>query len=465
MFREELMSALKQAVTHYNGGMDDNGAVVKAASDNDFNTDQTQRLLEVYNTTKTICFFKTADDRTVSFSTADPEKVATSLFSPEALKREKAESKGTKQAVFDYSEYEQPEHDYTTEESMNITPIKSAEYFDQDMDTLARRANTQIRTMRKTAENCQSTADMCTVKYQDILTKIARSMQQNYHAPNKFEDGLQFFKIAHGEQAQAVIGDLLGFLPKNYQEKKASTHMLSTYDTEHASDTSLFKQAVDYKLDYAELKACELQFTEMAKEAEAEFKEACGETPPAEQEPDFFAVGLQEKLAKSTYKGTSAYSALTDAANPLNPGEPTEKTTTNEINPVGDIFGMAVKGVGEGTRKSLESGVAKVLTAPKKRESQRIGDRMRNLQRQLIMEDLISNDPVLQGVDANQITNGYQTILQLAPEVSLNKEVVRSILRASTNAEATSPFDAKLMAELETQIKKQTELPGRDKKD
>jgi hypothetical protein len=83
-FREQLMSALEAAVGHYNSGLSDTDSVIKAASDFDFNKDQAQRLVETFNTAKSIYFFKSAKDRRNNFPIVDPSVVADALFMPAA---------------------------------------------------------------------------------------------------------------------------------------------------------------------------------------------------------------------------------------------------------------------------------------------------------------------------------------------------------------------------------------------
>lgn len=450
MFREQLMSALKEAVGHYNGGMSDDDAVVKSAEANSFNPDQTQRLLEVYNTTKTICFFKTAEDRTVEFTTADPEKVASTLFSQDRLSEERKTASDNTGFIPDYSEYDQPESDLWDKaaEDLEITPLRSADHFDKDMDGIARSAYMLIDSVKQSADHCASTAGLCSTKYQLVMNKLASVLQEDYFNPNKYAEALTYFKAAHSEQADPIINDLIACLPVSYKEKKASDELITNFNERHAAEANLFKQAVDLKLEYAEMKACEAQFNDMAKDYQTQFDKAAEMTNDTETD-DFFAPGLQEKLAKSSYESISTWDQLAGKENP-------RKIKTEAMDPIGDAFGLVGGAAGEATKKELTKAIGSSLAAPAENRQNKLTDRMRNFQRQLILEDLITTDPVLQSVDPQLVANAYQTILQLSPEMSMNKEVVRSVLRASTNAEATSPFDAKVLAELENEIGKQT---------
>ena len=79
-FKDRLMDTLHGAVKHFNETGDPNQAVVKAARDADFNPEQTTRLVEAFNTARTLFHYKSASDRTSSFALADAGAVLTDLF-------------------------------------------------------------------------------------------------------------------------------------------------------------------------------------------------------------------------------------------------------------------------------------------------------------------------------------------------------------------------------------------------
>ena len=104
-------------------------------------------------------------------------------------------------------------------------------------------------------------------------------------------------------------------------------------------------------------------------------------------------------------------------------------------------------------KKLFETGVERAFTQPYADESKKLSDRMKNVQRQIILQDLIVNDPVLADEPPENVANAYNTLLQMAPEVSMNKEVVRAILRQSVHSVAVSPYDAEMWTKLEQNIR------------
>ena len=98
--------------------------------------------------------------------------------------------------------------------------------------------------------------------------------------------------------------------------------------------------------------------------------------------------------------------------------------------------------------------------------SKALTDRAKNLHRKFILEKLVTTDPILRGLPEEDVISAYQTLVQLAPDVSLNEDVARSILRSATttSTSAIAPYDAKTFVDLDAAIKAQLEQQGGKKK-
>ena len=95
-------------------------------------------------------------------------------------------------------------------------------------------------------------------------------------------------------------------------------------------------------------------------------------------------------------------------------------------------------------------------------QNKAITERLKNQQREVILHDLMMNDPYLAEADPQRIASTYQAMWQIAPEASLNKEVVRSVLRQGVHTPAVTPYDAAGWADLEKTIREvQGTLPGK----
>jgi len=290
--------------------------------------------------------------------------------------------------------------------------------------------------------------------YQDCLAKIARELTYDLGDPDKTEQALTYVKVSFPAQVDALIGDLMARMPTSHIDKKAADVRVSGFGMEYPAIDRMLADAAEMQLGIAELMACEASFRKTAGEWKDEFEKIAGLAPQEPSAADkevsgLFAPGFREKLAKATYESVSTWDQLAGT----DPAKATKvKGETGSM--VGEIFDLGVKGIGTGTGTELEKMVPKVITGPTVRDEDKSKKRLRNFQRQLMLEDLLSTDPILQGVTPNNALRAYEALVRIAPEFSLNKEVVRSILRTATNAEALSPYDAKQMAEIENIMRK-----------
>jgi hypothetical protein len=456
MFREQLMSGLNQAVEYHNGGLDDNQSVIKAAADMDFNKDQAQRLIETYNTAKTIYFFKTADDRRSDFGLAEPEVVLPTLFT--APKQAPVKAASAVAGLHDYSCYDLPEQRFyrdTSVDAQGLIPFeiqKTAMPNDQTMRSLTERANKQIRVARQSATHCRDTAGLCNAKYATNIQKIAQALPRGDFEQTKLAQAEHAFWEAFGkDHVDPVMGDLLACMPGFYQEKRAAAHLegqLTDFGRHYPQVMGWMKEALQARAGHAENVAVADQFDKMAEEWHGEFMGEARLLRDPDPLDNFLPGGLAKRAAANpTQPQTYSFSDLAG-------GGGGGKSQTTTLDRVGESVSRGVAG---GLSEPITD-AAKALTgggaAAQNRQKQTV-DRIKNLQRQLILEELSSTDPVLSGEDPDKIINAYQALWNVAPEVSLNKEVVRSVLRASTQAVSVSPFDAKAWADLENSIRDQ----------
>ena len=442
-FREQLMSALEAAVGHYNGGMSDTDAVIKAASDSDFNKDQAQRLVETFNTAKSIYFFKSADDRRTTFPIVDPAVVMDALFAPT--------TKAAAAAPFelrDYSFYDRPEPHYDGKFDLDKSGAQQFDWEevkesvgDMTLDSLHFSLRKHASTARQLAERCASSTAMMESKYTEALEKLAAYIRQDWAEPERMADVEHYLWSKFGSQMTApVVDDLMQWLPSNYSEKRATPDLerLPTSFGDRVPEVAAYAgEAVSARLNKSAMVGLQQQFEKEADEMVAEWEKLAGLTPPEDPTEDFFNPNF--------LKGAQAHK----------PAAPPKPKSPSVIGPALETTFKGLGGVVTDAAKKPLQEAATSLIAGDVGEEQKLTDKMRNLQRQLILEDLITNDQVLSGESPDLVAQAYQTLIDLAPEVSLKKEVARSVVRASVNAVSMSPFDAKSVVDLENELRKQ----------
>jgi hypothetical protein len=77
-----------------------------------------------------------------------------------------------------------------------------------------------------------------------------------------------------------------------------------------------------------------------------------------------------------------------------------------------------------------------------------------NMERQLLLQDLMMTDPILSKVPPAKVARAYEQILRLSPQVSKEKEVVRAMLRQAIASQAVAPHEADQWTRLDADILK-----------
>jgi len=452
MFKDQLMDALHEAVAHFNGGLDDNAAVVKAASDFDFNKEQTLRLMETYNTAKTIDFFKKADDRSQSFSTAQPEKVIPAIFSDEAVLKAAAPLE-----ILDYGFYDESDS-YSCKKS-SAGDLGDLEVFhDNDMESLSRQAVNAINGFKKSAAYLDDQKNLVGEIYDRLLQKVATALKPGYLEDSEFPDAEVYLHMMFKDAGDHIAEELTAYLPKGTKRASAADKSIKicSYDMENPAVVNLLKQAHEARGNWSKFAALSAQYAKEAASYEEGFLKASGVVTPATEAfkeiDDIFSSQFLGNLKSSADKAPASQGI--DYSSPfLSMAEPASSTIEGGLSVADRVIGPAA------SHAMNVVGIPKVdvlaaLKAPKQRQAKAVGDKLQNLQRQLILEELITTDPVLKGEQPESVSRAYQTLIQVAPDISLNREVARSILRQSVQSVAVSPFDAKSWADLESEIRK-----------
>jgi len=80
-----------------------------------------------------------------------------------------------------------------------------------------------------------------------------------------------------------------------------------------------------------------------------------------------------------------------------------------------------------------------------------------------ILTDLINNDPILRESDSKGIYNLYNSISKVSDDIPMNKEVIRSWLRASQGQDTIDPNSLKIISEIQKNIIKKRSKYEEDK--
>ena len=437
-FKEQLRDeVLPKMAEYYNEGSDINSAIVKAASDFNLNLEQTYRLVEAANTARTIAHFtKHADDRTQNFDIADKDTVRRMLYEPKQEKSASADADEFR----DYSAYDEPERDYTKDDDFSMLEKEAAAVSASDGVKGFTEAQI-VEQVVKYADDCAARRDFAKDAVEAVRTslemdtmKLAESLSSGYEPERTYA----MFKVAMAGKCPTVMKNLDRCISDSMR-KEAAPHVkaferLNVFD---ASEVDRFvKKAEELESDAAKLAEARKSVSLWAgKEAEARAKIRKYASLKLAQSADGKDKDKdRDKKPKDRDKGGPW---MSKAVNFMIPSSP---PGTNQI--ANYLVGGALD------QEKIDKAVF-----PVEKKKTDLKEYIDNLRRSDLLNDLYANDPILSEQDPNDVMKAYQTIVEASPEMSLNKELVRAVLRQSVNSVAVSPFDAKQWADLDKVLK------------
>lgn len=409
MVKDKLRKALEDAVGYYNDGMSANDAIVKSASGHDLTIDQTDRVVESFNTAKTINFYeKNAGDRTGRFDLASKKDVTLALFGKTtsektaAVKAEDPDTLSTFYAGLPDRSANRKNLFAEKRAALLDALAKHAEekwshgYSDRTLQDMASDAYATIKSAEADIASAIGTID----SYLWTATeKIAADLSRGaYDTP---KDRANLFKVACPHKM--VVDEVSRFSPL----LKAATG--GEYAKMHVVDTApvddLLKEADDIMSAVAQRREY--------RKKQAEFREKAERLKSAMLRDPSLSSLVHEKKAEDLIHA------------PRN-----------------------VKKAGSG---DLE--LNRVLDAlPTGESRKKMNEQLRDSTRGAILSDLLSSDPILQDADPRQVASIYKSLVATSPRVSLNKELVRSVLRSAVNSVAVSPADSKIFTDVDKGI-------------
>lgn len=457
MIKEKLMSALKTAAAEYNGGMGASAAVAKAAEAADFNAEQTDRLVEMFNTTAAINQFKTASDRSASCELADKAAVARMLLGDGAQKKASAP------LAVDYSFYSEAPHRTTPSiearsagrGSLMKAASAAEDVVPADLDisqgSLYKVIMGKIDLLKSAADAADEAARSLRTEADSAARRIAQSIER-YDAHPELAD--MFKQACQSKTAVECVAEFSTKVAESDGGRFARMHVFDSSPVDH-----LLKEAERMETmlsDAAECEAKRDRFMAKAAEAKTEMQRAVG-LAVDQKDCD---KGLSGMLSGGIKSASAAYGA--DRAATC--AEPAVEKDVNLFTKIAQMIrdsgatADSVVRLAEDLEKEA-AGLNFSLPAPGVEESHRAlaksygidaeEQRLLNARRAILLARLMSDDPIIRDADPQTIVDAYKTMVMTSPRVSLDPSQVRSFLRTAAGVEAISPSDAKVLADVD----------------
>lgn len=453
--KQELMNNLKLAVDRYNETRDPNDAVFYAAKKAGFNLDQTERLTELFNSARTLYHYETASDRSSEFPLAKKADVF-SRFN-ETRKEKSAEAVSDKTFYFNYP---------TTEKAATSGSNYSVELNNLSGEGLAYAIRKQyhrdkvfIKDLKKTASSCNCAADLEFKKAAEFLKKGGTK-----NLRRKIEKMVLLTDTNELLNKYAV--DVLELIPEHMLPKEGSLKTLAIDDSELKPLYQHLETADSFIQDYAIFKSASQRFEKELEDSEAQiFDTIYGNSKGAKETIDDFFT--PEILKQAQYRGgwderaTEIKRADIERERYQRELEKAQREREKHKKEM-EILNMKRRDRVKDMTSSLFKPVMdqKVEDIPglfrlkEQSKADKAKKKLDNVRRELILSDLITNDPVLATEDPENIARAYEVLWDLAPDSALNKSVARSFIRQAVNSEALDTFTAKQLVEMEEKLKK-----------
>lgn len=444
-FEDKLRSALEDAVKFCNEGSTPDEAVCKSASAHEFNSDQTDRLVETLNTAITINQYKQASDRTASFPLAHKDKVASMMLDADKVLGKSEKTAEVNHIYFDYSK---PAYDYIAHEDDAIEKVAEKEEKTTGLsrDNLAYLLVNQMKLVKNAADFAANIAGMMKSDLVTQLYGLSETVKKG---------GVEKYARFKESANKDIVKELDKVLPVQFKEAKCKSSLVDDSDL---SDE--IKTAEEMAETLSSMKDMRTQAAAMHKQAEKMNSEITTAFIGEEEGPSTF-LSLFKQAQTGPLPG---FDELMNTAVALHDQRQRNDDLSAKLKKLQDdkdelgrygvselVFGKRrpgtpMKGI---INEDTASEAFNALFDSKSKENDETIRTIENVKRSLMLQELLLNDPIISEADPDEVMSMYQSLLSTSPHVANNKEIVRSVLRQAVNSVAISPFDAATWADLE----------------
>ena len=405
----KIFAAHKKAGEYCGSGMAPTKSLIKVANENDLNPEMTKRVAEMLNISLTKSFMKSASDKTATFPLADCKEAIDEIFTKVAI------HKVAKEESNSFSSRHSIKRKYTNSNDHEFFAFaKTADYKENISDIVMQaegaKSNLKIE-ISKCAQDLLKVESECLNSYSDIISHFRTSVDPS--AYSKFETQCYSdygTKVAH-------------YLDSIYEHLNEGTER---GDVEVCKRAHYFVQR-DINNKFDALMQQTLEINKIAKLVE-EKKEELKNFEDSKME-------FYKKVANDGKEEVTDYSDLIDFS--------LSKVATDDLPAIAQSRGL------NAVLSADDSQLSKERTRLNKFPEDSFDLQVDNIRRQAILADLMNNDEIISKQNPQDVASAYNTLLSLSPSTTLQREVVRSVLRNSTANQATDPFTASQISMLE----------------
>jgi hypothetical protein len=464
-----IKTALSEAVQKVNEGMTPTLALKKVANDLDLNPNYIQRTGEALNVALHYKHFKTASDRSTEFEIADIPTVIQDVFS--STEKTAAEyisenfsGNESSDYVFNYNRIASNPVYKRAFLEINDAP-DTFESFPTTLTTVYEKSANHVQKMSKLAEEAEVAKVAAELSLNEKFSSLSDEFKRDAGYRTSFDEFESQVYAKHGEASLPYV-DLLYKTSRCNEER--GVHDKGYMMFEQCKEAAMFDSLMDAAKEYVEtekqaaeaqeslsfessfLQECKnLMGKKAAKEEETSEKDSKHEkSESAEEEKEEHEP--EDPVLQMIKKKASENSLEADNSDPVLKQAMEKEAFFGSMMSIVRGSNMLRDIAHEPVSKSFAHGFESMLTADHKPATPKPNLTLENMERKLLLQELMMTDPILSKVNPAKVARAFEQILRLSPEISKEKEVVRAELRAMVSTQALSKYDAELLTKLDS---------------
>lgn len=469
MIYERIEKSLNQAIKLHNSGMRANDSIIKVAKENELNPETICRVVEAFNIAKTKAYVKVAEDKAGDFDVADKKEVIKRVFENSSVEPKTASLVDDLFGERDNFKYEEFDGNYIEE------TIKVSSTSEVSLDDRIKKAYQAIEEQEREIEERKE--EIVSVK-EAFYTSLKRLTDSLSYAEEreKVADAVAEVFYEHGENKRA--GKVLHLISKcaNLKFDEMTEKLGGAHSPTTGTFVSCFNSLVESDEEYSKLAK---EFNETLKQAKDGQEELMGLVKRAgginsnQKAAKLIGSKKSQKLAKNE---DLPEDLLNDVLGALFKDKRAQEKLEKKI---ASTSFLKISNVGGNAKipSAFDPSTYSTLQLPSgkdlwskgyelrlKKKTDPMGDvetsrEIEGIKRQTILAELL-NDEIISQQNPEDVISAYNTMIQLAPNASLVKDVAKSVLRQGT-AQVIDPHFASTLTELELSLlKTQNFIPG-----
>lgn len=448
--------ALNEVVQKVNSGVSPTEALQKVSSDLDLNPDYIHRVGEALNVALHYKHFKTASDRSEDFSIADiPAVVTGALTSNDKTAAEQADDSFTQGAghdeVFNYNRLiSNPRYKQAYLEIAGASTHEAHDSFPMSLKGALDKSAQLLRDLDQKLDNCHTEKVGAEIELNQTFSKLADHFRRAEHYRSSFAEFESQVFSKYAEQAVPFLDLLYKSSGLNEERGVHDRHYTMFDDSKEVGMFGKLMKAAEKLIETEDnLKTAEHN-RNFEKEYYADIAKVIGKSAGHVFEDSSEDVSFKKKVAETSLKDKNAEVEIDPVLAQIEKSAGTKKANFLQTLALGRLVGGSDI-ASHGVESLIED---QFLKKKSPQFSGRANVTLDNMERQLLLQDLMMTDAILSKVPPAKVARAYEQILRLSPQVSKEKEVVRAMLRQAIASQAVAPHEADQWTRLDADILK-----------